>query len=339
MVSIDRKANNMSEIAILLATYNGEQYIQELAESLRGQTCQDYICYIHDDGSTDGTSVKINEIIMRDPEHFQRLDYPSTGSAKANFLSMLTKVEAPYYMFCDQDDVWMPDKVEKTLQAMKDTRANGWVKAPQIDVTENRDQKDHEKPRCVFTDMYVTDAKLQITEQSFIRHLQRDPYHLNYGRIMMENPAAGCTMMINQALKECVLQYQELDHIEMHDVWMLAAAAVCGYIYYVDEPTVYYRQHGENEMGASIETRNQRILRNIKDLLDGTFGANKKAYYQHAIYLARELLHVQEVPKEMREELEMFAGIESMSKWKRIRFYQKHDISRNRHNLWTLLWV
>ncbi len=100
----------MSETAILLTTYNGGKYLPELLRSLADQTCQDFVCYIHDDGSVDNT-VDLCKAFCREHEgQFVLLDYPKTGSAKNNFLSLLERVEADHYLFCDQDDFWLPDK-------------------------------------------------------------------------------------------------------------------------------------------------------------------------------------------------------------------------------------
>ena len=108
----------MQSVAILLATYNGEKYIEEFLISLQGQTFQNYICYIHDDGSKDRTRRIAEEFEKRDPGHFQILEGPSQGGAKENFLWMLGQIEAEFYMFAGQDDVWLPEKIEKSVRTI-----------------------------------------------------------------------------------------------------------------------------------------------------------------------------------------------------------------------------
>ena len=100
-----------NSIAILMATYNGETYLKEQIDSLLAQTCQDWHLYVHDDGSKDGTVAIVKGYAEQYPEKVTLLDYPPQGGPCKNFLSMMEKVEAPYYMFCDQDDVWMPEKL------------------------------------------------------------------------------------------------------------------------------------------------------------------------------------------------------------------------------------
>ena len=102
------------KLAILLATYNGERYLQEQIDSLYRQTYKDWVLYIHDDGSTDGTCGIISKNAA---EHgnIVVMEHQGGHGAKDNFFGMLERVDADYYMFCDQDDVWLEDKVEKSL--------------------------------------------------------------------------------------------------------------------------------------------------------------------------------------------------------------------------------
>ena len=76
------------------------------------------ICYIHDDGSEDGTKEIILKFCEQDPARFRELRGPAQGGAKENFLWMMAQVDARIYMFADQDDVWLPEKIEKSLLAL-----------------------------------------------------------------------------------------------------------------------------------------------------------------------------------------------------------------------------
>ena len=101
----------MKNIAILLATYNGGKYIKSLLDSLLNQSYQNFVCYIHDDGSTDDTFEVCRNYSWRYPEKFRILYYGHCGGAKENFFSMVKNVEEPYLMFCDQDDIWHDNKL------------------------------------------------------------------------------------------------------------------------------------------------------------------------------------------------------------------------------------
>ena len=92
--------NNRKEerIAILMATYNGKKYLGEQIDSILSQSSHLWHLYIHDDGSTDGTVELLNDYANKYPEQITVMDYPSQGGALQNFMSLLEKVEADYYM-------------------------------------------------------------------------------------------------------------------------------------------------------------------------------------------------------------------------------------------------
>ena len=134
--------NNTAKIAILLATYNGEEYIGELLDSIMSQSMQDFVCYIHDDGSTDRTTDIIKTYLQNYKDKIVVLDYLSKKGCTNNFLSLAQHVSHEYVMFCDQDDVWKNDKIEKTYKKIKQM------------------ENDHPGvPLLVFTDLSVVDEE------------------------------------------------------------------------------------------------------------------------------------------------------------------------------------
>ena len=106
--------HSTDKIAILMATYNGEKYICQQIDSILSQTCKDWELYIHDDGSTDHTIAAVESYVEKYPDKVHLIDGKSTGGAKYNFFYLFSKVEASYYMTCDQDDVWLEKKIELT---------------------------------------------------------------------------------------------------------------------------------------------------------------------------------------------------------------------------------
>lgn len=228
-----------NHIAILMATYNGERYLSEQILSILTQTCQDWHLYIHDDGSTDHTVDMIKEFVSNYPNKITLLDYPSQGGACYNFMSMLEHIDAPYYMFCDQDDVWLSEKIETE-----------YLKIQEIE------KKQPKTPIIINTDLTVVDKNLKCINPSFWEFSGINTLFLkDYDDYAANNAVTGCTMLFNKAAKRAIKHpYKEA---LMHDSWItLSVAAAKGIVYYIPQQLVLYRQHGHNTLG----------VRNIKEL-------------------------------------------------------------------------
>ena len=241
---------NKKKTAILLATYNGESFLREQIDSLYAQTFNDWTIYAHDDGSNDSS----HEILVQYAatyDNFKILDYPSQHSAKDNFLSMLTLVDADYYLFCDQDDVWKTDKIEQEMKHMVDLE----LRTP-------------EKPIAVFSDLTVVDRDLSVIEPSMWNAIGIKPELLTTfecGGVF--EYVTGCTMMFNRKAKECIIY--PAPKATMHDTWaVLCILRQGGIVSAVYKPLVYYRQHGDNTLGASNRSHRRLIhkLRNIRHI-------------------------------------------------------------------------
>ena len=109
----------MAEIEIILATYNGEKYLREQLDSVLANTFTDFEIHICDDGSTDGTLEIAREYVEKYSQITLWENQENQGYTK-NFLQAVKRETASYFMFCDQDDIWMPDKIEQTYRAIKE---------------------------------------------------------------------------------------------------------------------------------------------------------------------------------------------------------------------------
>lgn len=220
-------------IAILMATYNGERYLAEQIDSLLAQTCQDWHLYIHDDGSTDRTMDVVRIYSEKYPEKICILDYPAQGGACRNFLSLLEHIEAQYYMFCDQDDVWETSKIEMEFSAMKEV-----------------EERNEGKPIIVNSDLTVVDADLQTIHPSFWKYRNIYPNFVkHFEDFAAINVVTGSTMLLNQQTKDVI--HRPYTHAMMHDAWITLCATIHGGILRnIKTPTVLYRQHGNNTIGA-----------------------------------------------------------------------------------------
>lgn len=223
----------MKATAILLATYNGELYLKEQIDSLYAQTDKDWILYIHDDGSTDGTP-SIIEDCKRTHENVCVLSFPPSGGPMMNFLEMLRRVEADYYFFCDQDDVWMPDKIEISRRRMLEIES-----------------RNPDKPVVVHGDLIVTDEALRQILPSFWQYEDIYPERVTSYEVMgVSNLTTGCAMCFNKKAKE-VTPIPPPPMTPMHDFWITACTFKAGGIVSaINRPLLYYRQHSDNCIGA-----------------------------------------------------------------------------------------
>lgn len=224
----------MITVDILMATYNGEEFISEQIESIINQTHNNWRLIIKDDGSEDDTAITVKEYTRRFPEKISLVDDIGNNlGACQNFARLMEYSKSDYIMFCDQDDVWLPDKIGITLQKILEMERSYGKNTPLL----------------VYTDLKVADNDLNIIANSFWQYQKLDPetgQALN--RLLVQNVVTGCTMIINNALKKLSMPIPQ-DAI-MHDWWITLVAASFGKIGYVDDSTVLYRQHDKNDIGA-----------------------------------------------------------------------------------------
>ena len=235
-------------ITVLLAAWNGENYLREQMESLLGQTNQEFTILISDDCSTDRTPEIISEYENRFPNRVKSLkNLNPSGSARNNFFRLLKAASDEYLMFCDQDDIWLPDKVEVTFKEMKKME-NVWGM---------------DMPILVHTDLSVADQAGTVLYPSMTRYQKIGVYDNRTSHYLVENNITGNTMMINRSLKNLMMQIPET--CVMHDWWLGLMASCFGKIFYIDRPLVLYRQHGSNQVGAKSGMKQLSERRNSRE--------------------------------------------------------------------------
>lgn len=221
-----------AKIAILMATYNGEKYVGDQIKSILAQSFDDWKLYIHDDGSMDKTVSIIEKYASEFPEKIEIIYSESTGGARNNFFFLMQNVKAQYYMCCDQDDIWNKDKIELSYNKILEIEMDG------------------KKPILVFTDLLVVDEKLHIISKSMNKYQKLQSEKTSIGRMLVHNCVTGCTMIFNDRLCKLSLKYKNKNNIIMHDWWMALCATFYGKCVFLSEPTIKYRQHGDNSVGA-----------------------------------------------------------------------------------------
>jgi len=295
-------------ITILLATFNGEKFVSEQLDSILQQTVTDFSIEISDDGSTDGTLAILEAYRERYPEKIAICQNTvPTGSPKFNFFSMMKEKKNDYVMLCDQDDVWLSDKIEKTLEKMR-----VW-----------EEEYGKSTPLLVYTDLTVVDEDLQVVSPSFKKAMNANYKKTELRQQLIQNTLTGCTVMYNRALADLI--FGEPQYMVMHDWWLMLIASAFGRITDVEEQTILYRQHKKNEIGA-------KDVRTIKYKINKLLGYKemKKAIYQ-TYEQAESFLSVYGafLQKEQKELLAEYCKIPQKSKFGRWRTICRLGVLKN----------
>ena len=230
------KSGDARPIAILLAVYNGEKYLSEQIDSILDQTNTSWILYIRNDGSSDGTQRIIDSYLRRFPDRIVQIDRGGANlGCRGNFFRLLETVEADYYMFSDADDVWLPEKIQRSFSLLK--------------------QKEQLYPGTailVHTDKVVCDDKMNIIVPSWWKAVRLNPDLFHSLRCIPLSPVVGgATTVFNRFLRDLCLPIPE--DPPQHDCWIPLQAAKYGKIFALHDPLILYRQHGNNAVGAPTE--------------------------------------------------------------------------------------
>lgn len=310
-------------VQVLLATYNGAKFLAEQMESLLVQDYPRVEILARDDGSKDDTKALLESFTERFPKRVRVLRYEgSRGSAQGNFARLLEVSDAPYVCLCDQDDVWVPQKVSVEMAAMRELEA----------------RHGEHTPLLIFSDLRVVDEQLRTLQASFWRHEGLDPESVHRLRsVLHQNVVTGCTMMLNRSLVAAVLPIPE--ESPMHDRWIALVAAAIGKSRYVCEPLVLYRQHGGNVVGASSDTETLAEMMKRSRRSEGRLEQWRVSQRLAATILLR---HGERMSTGQRDTVEAFLRCgRSSSRWVRVGtmvrygFFRK-GLLRNMATIWEL---
>lgn len=220
-------------LQILLATYNGEPFLPDLLESVLRQTYVNWELIIRDDGSTDRTREICEEYRGRDNRISTLDDQKGNLGANRNFEVLLGRASASYVMFCDQDDVWLPDKAERSVHALRELEI----------------EKGERTPLLVYTDLALIGAHSEPISPSLYRFTGRDPRRNELRHMCVASAIYGCTMIVNRPLLSLLRPFPA--ELMYWDLWLAVIALSFGAVEYLDEVTVLYRRHSRNVSGLS----------------------------------------------------------------------------------------
>jgi glycosyltransferase involved in cell wall biosynthesis len=284
-------------VAILMCTKDGAAFIDDQLKSIADQTHENWTLIVSDDGSSDGTVTKIERFAEAHPQKTTIREGPGK-SVCANFLSLANdpKIDADYFAFSDQDDIWRPDKLHRALT---------WLTAVPAEVP---------GLYCARTELVTIDGR----SYGFSPLFTRPPAFQN---ALVQSLAGGNTMVFNRAAKK-ILEEAATTFVVLHDWWIYQlVSAAGGVVHYDPQPTLKYRQHPNSLIGSNLGWRARSIR--IHMMFRGRF-RNWNA--MNIAVLQRLPAHL--LQRNNREILALFANARRTSLPKRLYYLRQSGVYR-----------
>ena len=226
-------------VVVLMSTYNGERFLRDQIESVLNQVGVNVSLLIRDDGSSDET---IN--ILDNYKRRGLLEWYTGENLKPakSFMDLLKAAkDCEYYAFCDQDDVWLPNKLKNAIQKIK--------------------EEDNNAPILYYGAITLVNENLE--PLSFEKELSS---FTSFNCAIVSSNATGCTMVFNNQLRKLINRYTPEYQI-MHDGWFHKVCLAVGWkVIYDETPYILYRQHSGNVIGVSANSlkRWKRRINTVK---------------------------------------------------------------------------
>ena len=233
----------MKQVNVLLSAYNGEHYIRQQIESILAQSYENIQLYIRDDGSTDGTRVVLEEYSQQENIHILLED--NVGFVHSFEDLMVQSGEADYYAFCDQDDVWLSDKITMAVELLE--------------------KEDQRQPLLYFSNYDYYDWDLNFQEH----HVMEQP-NISFQNALVDCVSLGFNSVFNRTARDMVVDKMP-KHSLGHDWWMYMVCVAFGKVIYDNRVTVKYRRHQSNVSSAGMGFLQFQIWRFKKFFLNGYF--------------------------------------------------------------------
>lgn len=233
------------KVQVILSTYNGERFLEELLDSLLAQDYPNMCVLVRDDGSQDCTPYILQSF---ETSPYIEVECGQNLGVTASFFALLQNVadDAQYIAFCDQDDVWMKDKLSRAvLQLEKKVATN--------------------KPGMYCSRYVITDETQRVLGYSQIP--VRGP---SFENALVQNIATGCTVVINKKARLKVLgSLPQLQKVRMYDWWIYQVVSAMGTVIYDPRPSLFYRQHGQNVVGEKTSLVGKWYKRMVRFIRHG----------------------------------------------------------------------
>jgi glycosyltransferase involved in cell wall biosynthesis len=224
----------MHSVTVLMSTYNGEKYVEQQIDSILSQQDVDIKLLVRDDGSTDATLSILNKY----GDRINIIRGENLGYAKSFWTLLRIARGTEYYAFSDQDDIWLPEKLFRSIASIEN------IKGPSL----------------------ATGNVLRVDEKNNLQRGELFPIHgpLTLAQALQKSILPGCTFVFNESARALLARYDGV--MESHDWLAYIVITALGQVSYVDEPGMLYRIHSNNAIGVDgwaqlQEKRFQRLLR------------------------------------------------------------------------------
>jgi len=218
-------------IDVLLPIYNGEKYLDQQLKSLFNQTFSDWRVLVRDDGSNDNSPYIIEQYEKKYPDRIIVIrDMLGNLGPSGCYNLLLQHVTSDYFMFCDQDDIWKPEKIEKSFSVMLEM-----------------EKENHDAPILVCSDASCIDEENKQIFPSFFQKQKFTNVTDNVHKMLALNVVQGSTALMNIKVKNVI---KFIPAGLYHDWWTAVNVAYYGKVGYIHEPLLAYRQHNNNVVGA-----------------------------------------------------------------------------------------
>ena len=267
-------------VTVLLSTYNGHRYLKQQLDSLYGQTYANLRILVRDDGSSDAT-INMLEVEQAKGTIDLLTERKNLGPALSFFtlLKQASITDTALVAFCDQDDVWQPEKITRAVAALQGVSAH------------------HPAMYC---------CRIEMVDEQLNRVAMGEvPRKIGFGNALVENIATGCTIVLNRAAID-LLSAGVPDNAQMHDWWCYLVMSCFGEVIFDPVALIKYRLHDHNTIGVATKFT-ARFARKLHRF----FGKQKqKAWCSDHAYALREI-YGDKIPIQNKQLVDRFIAAKS----------------------------
>lgn len=250
-------------VSVVMATYNGERFLEQQINSVLTQTVKPAEIIVCDDDSTDNTIAILEKFSNNHSLTYYR-NAKRIGVVE-NFKKAVS-LAAPgnYIALCDQDDIWLPQKIEKSIEALS-----------KID--------DGISPAMIYSDLILINSNEQVLNPSVDNELGHDKYKHCLETLLFGNFVLGCTIMMNESMRAFFSDIPDNKAFN-HDTWITFVAFTFGKVSRLDRPYIRYRKHGDNVTFSNHKKKNrtERIMAHLAAVFQ------KNDFLENEVILCRE---------------------------------------------------